>query len=378
MILIACDQIPYCGGANTRAYNLFGILSNRFDDMAFLNILDEKKVKYYEKHYSKSNLGNPDNLKDVFNVVVSPEKPEGFLNLKRFLYKLNPIAVLCVNRFSALYIKKIRPDLKVLFFPSSCRKIIDNLNAVKSSYDAEKKLLSDNLKLDDDNYEEREAVKLSDSIIFHSESVKIFYEYFYPEYRGKMHSELVYNVPFILEKLYKKKIKGIPFHKRKIDLTFVASRWDRPEKNYEMVKKIAKSFDGLKISVVGECEEKQKNISYYGLIEDYPKVLSLMADSKVLISTSLYDASPNVLFEAAFLNCNIVASRNCGNRRLCHSDLLVSSYTLNNYISCIEKALKKPYKSNLDIFLRSDSIKILENIIREELKKQGGSQRGML
>jgi len=51
-------------------------------------------------------------------------------------------------------------------------------------------------------------------------------------------------------------------------------------------------------------------------------VFRLMGNAKTIVSTSRYDAAPGILFEGSVMGCNLVASRNCGNWKICHTELL--------------------------------------------------------
>ena len=84
-------------------------------------------------------------------------------------------------------------------------------------------------------------------------------------------------------------------------------------------------------------------------------MLDLLGSARALVCPSLVDAAPGVLFEAAALGCNVVASKNCGNYGLCHPALLVDPPTLEGFVSRMELARERRYEDRVSDFLGSGS-----------------------
>ena len=74
-----------------------------------------------------------------------------------------------------------------------------------------------------------------------------------------------------------------------------------------------------------------------------------------MVCPSLIDAAPGVLFEAAALGANPVASHNCGNADVCHADLLVQEYSAQEFAQCVRRALVRKYEDGLAACLSSAS-----------------------
>jgi glycosyltransferase involved in cell wall biosynthesis len=143
----------------------------------------------------------------------------------------------------------------------------------------------------------------------------------------------------------------------------VASDWNRPEKNYALVKKILSRFSSLNIHVVGEIEESSSHATHHGLITEREKLFQLLGNAKAIICPSIFDAAPGILFEAAVMGCNIIASKNCGNWMICHDELLVDPFRPANFFQKIPLALEKKFDNNLDYFLQANSYRnLLETI----------------
>ena len=210
---------------------------------------------------------------------------------------------------------------------------------------------------------ETEAVDLSDLIITHSDLNRSFCNYFFPNHRGKIFPEVIWFAEWIYEDAQNHSSLKKSFIDRDIDLLFVSSLWERQVKNYPLMKNIVMQNKNLNIHIVGEVEQRIENANYHGFITEREKIFELLGRSKTVVSTSLLDASPGLLFEASAMGCNIIASKNCGNWRICNEDLLVDKYSLGDYIEKINLSFTRKYDDNIDYFLDIDSYENLVDTI---------------
>ena len=140
-----------------------------------------------------------------------------------------------------------------------------------------------------------------------------------------------------------------PFPTRDIDLLFVASSWTRSVKNYALVRKIAARCDG-KLHIVGKVDQPHPRAHYHGVIAQRDELYALLGRSKTLVCPSLLDAAPGVSFEASAMECNVIASRNCGNWQLCNPQLLPNECTRDAFVGKIARSLAKRYADNRELF----------------------------
>ena len=84
--------------------------------------------------------------------------------------------------------------------------------------------------------------------------------------------------------------------------------------------------------------------------------MELIGDARVLACPSVFDSAPGVLFEAAVLEANVVASRNCGNWSVCHPALVASPPDTENFVAAIRMAMERPYPNRLDVYLGENSL----------------------
>jgi hypothetical protein len=186
---------------------------------------------------------------------------------------------------------------------------------------------------------ERQAVEASDGIIVHSPLVRFALEHGLPECRPKLYpstvsfAELAYAAADGFAGLRR------PFAERDVDVLFVATRWQRAEKNYPLVRAITAGCAGLAVHVVGEFDEPCPHAQHHGFIARRPALFDLLGRSKTLVTPSLVDAAPGVLFEASAMGCNVVATRNCGNWQLCHEDLMAEACDAAEFVRRIRRSL---------------------------------------
>ena len=67
------------------------------------------------------------------------------------------------------------------------------------------------------------------------------------------------------------------------------------------------------------------------------------------------DAAPGLLFEAAAMGCNVVASRNCGNFEVC-PEAFVCDLSAASFAETIAAALHAPLPSRLAPFYAYDPV----------------------
>jgi len=202
--------------------------------------------------------------------------------------------------------------------------------------------------------EEDQTVRLADRIHFHSDSVRFWYWYFYPDYRFKMTEDVYWDFP-ILKKHFQHHERPKPWKSRTFDVLFAATDWKRPEKNFELLKSICKKLNlsRKRVAVVGLCpEELPKEIMRFPIVSQ-DELYYLMCDSRLLACPSRYDEAPNVLFEASLAHCNIVCSHNCGNFRLAAPELR-AKLEAEDFVRKIRKGLKEPLKGDPEAFTKRD------------------------
>ena len=363
-ILLGCFEVPGFGGASTASYKLFELMRSDGLDVTYLNIIAENDVDYL-KYVFGENFGNPKGLQNVYNYLQNV--PYNHLNpeLSSFINKVSPDIIVGVGWIAALLMKRAAPKKNLIYITTGCEQIKAYIKRKQmrdfiSFYDYARKSKN---RPGLSSRQEYEAVNISNFVITHSNSNLFLYQYFFHSQVGKIYNHVIWFAEWIYEDALDYSRLKKPFSEREIDVIFVASDWSRPEKNYKLVKKIVSRLRGLNIHIVGEAEKKHANAKHHGLIARRGELFNLLGNTKTIVSPSLCDAAPGILFEASAMGCNIITSKNCGNWKICNANLLVDPFNLNNFSKTIPLSLSKKYEDNIDYFIGTNSYKNLINTI---------------
>jgi glycosyltransferase involved in cell wall biosynthesis len=195
---------------------------------------------------------------------------------------------------------------------------------------------------------ERVVVESSDLILPHSPHVRFAFEQFFPGHMGKVYANDLSIADLCYREAEAFSALARPFAQRDIDVLFVASDWERPEKNYPLVQKLAASCRNLRLHLVGAAPTDGLPLHRHGVIADRRALYALLGRSRALVCPSHFDAAPGVLFEASAMGCNVVASPNCGNWQLVPEPLLARSPAA--FDACIRRAAAAPYADHRQRF----------------------------
>jgi hypothetical protein len=354
--------VPNYGGANTTFYILFEIMQKAGWNIHYLNIVEQERLNFYRRAFGNS-LGNPRGLPNVHNILFKNGHSSSLIDL---IDAVQPELIIGKNFIAPHLLKKQRPDIETWFLPSICSQIRNGIykGILRSEIEALHKVNSYKNSIPMTWEPEIQAVESSDRIICHTKSTRFWFNHFYRDHKHKISEKILWSAPLVNKKLTKHKSGLKEFENREIDILFVANRWSRAEKNYELAKQIIKSCNGLNIHIVGECKDEIERAVYHQFLIP-EEVMNLMNNTKTVVSTSSYDPAPNVLFEASIMGCNIIASKNCGNWELCPPELLVDPYCLENYVDKIHLSLTGKFKSNLEYFLKDDPASQIARLVKQ-------------
>jgi glycosyltransferase involved in cell wall biosynthesis len=310
-------------------------------EAGYLNIISDFDADYFRFKYG-ANFANPEKLENVFTSFVDGEQystpqPAVISGVAKF----KPDVILACGYIAALALKISVPEIPLVYLTTGCKQAQiymqkdEDLDAIS--------LYNDLQNLDWPpkiyNNDEKQASELADLIITHSDQTKQFYHSFFSQVEGKIHNRVFCVAHGIIQQVRKYQASSKPFSDRKVDVLFVSNDWRRTEKNYPFVAAIAAGLPDANIHIVGEIPYAIPGVTNRGIISDFKTLYDLMGDSKTLVSPSRLDAAPGILSEGAVMGCNIVASRNCGNWRLCNPNLLVEDFTPRGFIDKIKTSL---------------------------------------
>jgi glycosyltransferase involved in cell wall biosynthesis len=327
-------------------------------DVHYLNIIDEEDADFFRYMFGE-NFGNPKLLNNVYNCVLKGPLFTPHPELETLISDLSPDTLLGIGYIAAYLLKQAAPQKPLIFLTTGCeqaKKFIATKGDAFSLYEYIRGAKGPPLVF---HKLEKETVALSDLVITHSDTIMFLYQYFFPSHSGKIYPDVIWFAEWIYKEALDYSELQKPFRERNIDIIFVASSWSRPEKNYNLVKKIVSEYKDLNIHIVGETEKECFHANYHGLVTRRDELFALLGESKTIVCPSLFDAAPGILFEASAMGCNIITSKNCGNWHICNEKLLVDPFNLNGFLEKISLSLSRKYEDNIDYFMRNKSYKNL-------------------
>ncbi len=354
-LLFVSLGVPGLGGSSTAAYDLFRRLRDDGADVHFFNLIEAERAAFLELAYGPS-LGNPyelDNVHTCWLAQGAAAPPE----LAPLIEGVDPRFLIGVGWIAARSSLRAVPQRPVLLLTGSCRSA---QNWVTSGEQRDVMAVMDQLERVPNRPlpiepGEHEVYRDCHLVLTHSAQTLHLAERFFPAFTGKIFPQPFWFAEWICDGARAGIEHSRPFEDRDIDLLFVATNWDRPEKNYPLVKALAARHRDSVVHLVGEAAKVPPSVVSHGLVADRDRLFELMGRSRAVVCPSLMDAAPGVLFEASVLGANVVASRNCGNWELCHPDLLAHPCETDAFVECIRRARIRKYQDSLDRFLHPSS-----------------------
>lgn len=371
-ILIGCFEVPGYGGASTVAYRMFEDLRDEFE-LAFINIISQEDAAYLRVMYGEA-LGNPRHLPSVYNLFLdrapfspSPAHP----HLTQLIDALAPDFVVGIDFIATLLLKSSAPNKRVIFITAGCdqakqaivEKRVHSVSELLTKIARQNASRKFHLPPRIAGVREAQAVECADLILLHSDMMRPLYEFYFPAHVVKLFPETLWHAEWVYQDAAQYSYYRKPFAERAIDVLLVASHWSRPEKNWGLARELILRHPELNIHVVGDTAERVGRATYHGLLADRAALFALMGDARMVVSPSCLDTAPGVLFEAAVMGCNVVASKNCGNWGLCHPALLADSLRAQDFGERIRLARAREYQQNPDAFLQPSARQTLIEIL---------------
>jgi glycosyltransferase involved in cell wall biosynthesis len=363
--MLCCYEPPGFGGASSQSYDLLLKMRNDGIDASLVNLIDERDRAFFEYTFG-SLLGNPDGADAVYNATITGAFADPQPELGATIERLSPDVIVAVGYIATVAVKRYQSGRPIIFYAvgGSLAQLMvldgwadDAITLAALLRRAGRPPLVEELG-------ERRAVEAASLVITNSTSLYEQYIAFYPGWAGKIYPRVVWTTEWIVESTVRYASLAKPFDQREIDMLFVASSWDRRVKNYRLVKRLSREFPHASIHVVGDIVERIPRVTHHGFLASPARLFELMGDTRTIVSPSLIDAAPGILFQASTMGCNIVASKNCGNWTICNPELLADPYDAGVFAKCITRSYKAKYQDNMAEFVQSGSYQdLIETIM---------------
>ena len=355
-VVVGCFEVPGWGGLTTATYRLFETMLGDGLDVHYVNLILDEELPRFQRILG-ARCENPRGLPNVHSCILRGALHEPHPEIAEVLDVLSPDRVVGVGDISSLLLKKADPERELVFLTAGCMQVDRDVPLTEqlAVMNGSAPPLID--------WKEREAMRISDLVLTHSPLIRDLYRRFYPDSQRKIHPEVFWFAEWICEDAGSYSEMALPFEKRDIDALFVASSWVRKEKNPALVAEIASRLDGLSVHIVGEFEEPVPSATHHGFVGTREELFHLMGRAKTVVSPSLFDAAPGILFEGSVMGSNVVTSKNCGNWELCNEQLLVDDYEADAFAKTIRRAGTTKFEDNLERFLTPSSYESLKSVL---------------
>jgi glycosyltransferase involved in cell wall biosynthesis len=363
--MLCCYEPPGFGGASSQSYDLLLKMRNGGIDASLVNLIDEQDRAFFEYTFG-DRLGNPDGADGVYNTTMAGAFADPQPGLGATIERLSPDVIVAVGYIATVAVKRYQAGRPIIFFVvgGSLAQLMvldgwatDAISLARFLHRAGRPPLVE-------ERGERGAVEAANLIITNSASLYEQYIAFYPSWAGKIYPRVVWTAEWIAESTLRYASLAKPFGEREIDMLFIASSWDRRVKNYGLVRRLAREFPHATIHVVGDVVERIPRVHHHGFLASRTSLFELMGNTRTVVSPSLIDAAPGILFQASTLGCNVVASKNCGNWTICNPELLADPCDAGAFTKCIARSFKAKYQDNMAQFVQSGSYQdLIETIM---------------
>jgi glycosyltransferase involved in cell wall biosynthesis len=346
-LLLGCFGVPNQVGSSTVLYLLFERLQREGFDVAYVNLVNQSEESFFGE-----TVGNPRALPGVHTCILKPPLWRPQSALAQLIDSFSPDLLFAFGLIAARSFQLTAPSLPVVYMTAGSRQLsaLIETGAIADFLNFKKRVdqgVTFRLPPEDP---ERKAVENAELIFVHSPLIRFMYDHYFPSHVGKIYVNVISVADFIYAEAERFRHLARPFPGRDIDAIFVASRWNRPEKNYPLLRKIASRSHGLNLHVVGAIDRPCPSVRHHGMILQREIIYELLGRAKSLVCPSVVDAAPGVLFEASAMGCNVIASPNCGNWQLCNEDLLAGNCSPDTFLHRIERALSRLYTDHQENF----------------------------
>jgi hypothetical protein len=335
---------PYHGGCGTNSYKI----------ISYLRYYGFNVVGLYIDNNTKKRLFDPDKIGNIrfMNMESSASEMNAIKISINNILGGEPRIILAFNYLAPTYARDMYPNTEIIYVSIGSPTLTMGENCMVASGIDSQTFLNGNYEIKGYN-EEIEAINNSNKILPNSlllyKTIKKIYS---SEILG---NKLLKPIDLSYYTIFNQndKLNHNPYT-RYYDIISVASRWDRKTKGGELCKKILSDNRLIKFKkcIVGDKNDMFNEIENIELVNEIEnsETINIMRKSKILIITSLFDASPNVMREALINGCQVLVSRNVGYCEYLPEDYIVNDLkNIDEWVSKIINLTNKYLINEIDL-----------------------------
>jgi glycosyltransferase involved in cell wall biosynthesis len=358
-ILITSTQYPSYGGAGTNAYYLIKFFrkcgyktSGLFYENTNCNYDPEKLGGIF-----KCAVNYSTNSKDINNYINRSDVISSKKSIINFLGG-EPTVIFCKNYLAPYLSKQIFPSSNIIYLVSGLnfldRYYRVQTNNIMSAQDFLKKNDQKLLKQLNGQSMETYSMNCVNHVILNSKLTHDIFMKVYSEYKHKIYYEPIdtSECSNLNSSLVNKNLDG----DKKYDLIMICSDFERKIKNNHFLLKFLNHSSMIKYTklAIGSNSHIFKDIQNITIINLIPnnEIPIYLAQSKVMLFPSLFDANSNNIREALLSNCMPLISNNVGYYEKFPKYLVCEDYNVNNWMNKIHNLI-----DNCDQYLKITKVK---------------------
>jgi glycosyltransferase involved in cell wall biosynthesis len=356
-LLASCDIPGYGCGAGS-GYRLFEKMQADGADAAYVNLVESQDVDFFKFVFGEE-FGNPKSLERVTNIIVDGPGIASGPGFRPPTDHAAPAIMVAIGFGAAAWLKRVAPENPLVFIPTTCPKIVNGAARRRPFFVREGRQNPAAV----GSSAEKEAAAVSDLIVAPSRVIQHSFRISYPSVAHKIYEDVIWDAEWRCEGVPACSELNRDFSKRDIDVLFVTTSWENPEKNYRLVKNLISRLKGVNAHVIGEVPEKIRGVSHHGLVTDAKEYYGLLGRTKTVVCPAAFDPLPEALAEASLMGCNIVAAKTSGYAAVCNENLLAGNTELEPFAAKVSLSLRKYFEPRIEEVMGCRSYERLLDII---------------
>ncbi|MEO8603620.1 MAG: hypothetical protein ABI629_13690 [bacterium] len=360
-LLSVCRGVPEWGDANPWAYALHAVLGAAGFDAVLVNLLTDSDAVYF-RHALGEHCEDPYQLGGVQRCALGESARHGDVALAEIVASLAPDVAVAWDVDTARLLRQAAVQLPLVLVGTRCARLerliadgaVRDFLGFRSAVD---RGVIFSVGREDP---ELDAIQACDLLILPSLLARTAQEHLFPAHAGKMYDRTISAAEPLDAEARRFHALRRPFAERDIDVSFVAGRWDAPARGLPLVDRICARFPGRHVALVGECASPT-GARHLGMLPRRA-LYEILGRSKVVVVPGLADPAPAGWFEASAMECNLVASPNCGPWDLCPEELRVDDASSAAFVERIERALARPMPDHRQRFLDGGTDELVETL----------------
>ena len=331
-IVVLSTQYPGYGGAATNSYNI----------IKYLRKLNYNVIGLFFDSSNPSNY-DPDNIGNIFilpyHVNLQNSTVMQGVKIVTSIFNSPPDICISKNYLAPIYSDIFFPNTPTIFLVSGLPFFKNNTQISAIEF------LNSNDKYKNYAYipELIKSIKCSQTTICNSLLTKNLLCKMFPNLCNKINHKVI-DTSYMVSELINYDIPN----EKKYDIIFCCSRFDRKQKNPQLVYNILKNemFDKFSKLIIGEGSKKFYPfhlISNTTCLDILPqkKVIEYMLESKFMLCPSTYDSNPNTCKEALSTGCIPIISKNIGTYEKYPDYLVCKDLTEKEWVTNLFELLNK-------------------------------------